>query len=70
MKKLLAVLALSLCSAASFAWEPPADKTVTAIVGFAPGSGNELSFRGFSTIVQKNNPKFNYVIHSFFTFLC
>ena len=64
MKKLLAVLALSLCSAASFAWEPPADKNVTAIVGFAPGSGNELSFRGFSTIVQKNNPKFNYVIQN------
>ena len=53
MKKLLAVLLL--VPALSWAqWAP--NKTVTTLIGFAPGSGNELSFRKASDIVMKQNP--------------
>lgn len=34
------------------AWQP--EKPITAIVGFAPGSGNEIAFRQASNIVTKN----------------
>ena len=42
MKKILAVLAL--LPALAFAFTPP--KVVNVTVGYAPGSGNETSFRG------------------------
>lgn len=35
-------------------WAP--NKTVNTLIGFAPGSGNELSFRKASDIVMKQNP--------------
>ena len=44
------------------AWEPT--KPVTVIVGFAPGSGNEVAFRQASAIVQKNNPKVSFVVEN------
>jgi tripartite-type tricarboxylate transporter receptor subunit TctC len=53
MKKLLTVLLL--LPALAFAWQPPAGKPVTATVGFAPGSGNEVSFRIVSSIAEKHN---------------
>jgi tripartite-type tricarboxylate transporter receptor subunit TctC len=58
MKKLLAILAL--VPALAFAWEPT--KPVTAIVGNAPGAGNEMAFRKLAEIVQKKNPNFVYVV--------
>ena len=64
MKKLLSILALTLATATSFAWEPPTDRMVTATIGFAPGSGNELSFRGFSAIVQRNNPRYHFTVQN------
>jgi tripartite-type tricarboxylate transporter receptor subunit TctC len=44
------------------AWEPT--KPVTAVIGFAPGSGNELSFRGISSIIEKANPKINFIVEN------
>lgn len=35
-------------------WAP--NKTVNTLIGFAPGSGNEISFRKASEIVSKQNP--------------
>ena len=60
MKKLLAVLLL--VPVLAFAWEPPAGKPVTATVGFAPGSGNEVSFRIVASLVEKANPNLNFIV--------
>jgi tripartite-type tricarboxylate transporter receptor subunit TctC len=46
----------------SHAWEP--NKPITAVIGFAPGSGNELSFRGISSIIEKSNPKINFIVEN------
>jgi tripartite-type tricarboxylate transporter receptor subunit TctC len=53
MKHIIATLLL--VPALAWAWQPPAGKPVTATVGFAPGSGNEVSFRIVSSIAEKNN---------------
>jgi tripartite-type tricarboxylate transporter receptor subunit TctC len=58
IKKLL--LALLLVPVLAQAWEPP--KQVTATVGYTPGSGNELSFRGIAAIVEKNNPGISFIV--------
>ena len=58
MKKLLAILAL--VPALAFAWEPT--KPITVIIGFQPGSGNEVGFRVLSKQVQLANPNVNFVI--------
>ena len=60
VKKLL--MALLLIPTLTFAWEPT--KPVTVLIGFAPGSGNEISFRKASEIIQKKNPKFSYIIEN------
>ena len=60
MKKLLAIFLLA--PTLALAWTPP--KTVTGTVGFAPGSGNEVSFRIVSSIVEKQNPGVNYVVQN------
>ena len=60
MKKLLALFLLA--PALAWAWTPP--KTVVSTVGFAPGSGNEVSFRIVSSIVEKQNPAVNYVVQN------
>jgi tripartite-type tricarboxylate transporter receptor subunit TctC len=57
MKKILLALLFPI---AAFAWEPT--KPVTVIVGNTPGAGNEIAFRALAAIVQKKNPKFNYVV--------
>ena len=60
--KAIKFLALALLSFSAHAWEPT--KPVTAVVGFAPGSGNELSFRGFSSLIEKANPKINFIVEN------
>jgi len=60
MKKLLAILAL--LPALAFAWEPT--KPVQVYIGNTPGAGNEMAFRKLAEIVQKNNPKFVYVVQN------
>ena len=62
MKKLLATFALAVIPMLSFAWEPT--KPVTVIVGNTPGAGNEIAFRKLAEIVQKQNPKFVYVVQN------
>lgn len=46
----------------SHAWEPT--KTVNVTVGFGPGSGNEVSFRGVSSIIERSNPKIKFNIEN------
>ncbi len=58
MKKLLVTMLL--IPTLAFAWEPT--KPITAIVGYGPGSGNELSFRGVAAEIEKTNPKVNFLI--------
>ena len=58
MKKLLAIMAL--VPVLAFAWEPV--KPITVIIGFQPGSGNEVGFRVLSKQVQLANPNVNFVI--------
>ena len=60
--KIVKFLALALLSFSAHAWEPT--KPVTAVIGFAPGSGNELSFRGFSSLIEKANPKINFIVEN------
>jgi len=63
MKRVLA--ALLLAPALAWAqWAPPAGKPITATVGFAPGSGNEVSFRIVAAQVEKANPKLTFVVQN------
>jgi len=62
MKRLLAILALAVAPVFAHAWEPT--KPVTVIVGNTPGAGNEIAFRKLADIVQKQNPKFVYVVQN------
>lgn len=63
MKKIIAVLLL-IPALAWAQWTPPAGKPITATVGFAPGSGNEVSFRIVAAQVEKANPKLNFVVQN------
>jgi hypothetical protein len=56
------IISLLLLPAMALAWQP--ERPVTAIVGFAPGSGNELAFRQASAIVTKNNPRVSFVVEN------
>ena len=58
IKKLL--IAALLVPVMAFAWEPT--RPVTAIVGNAPGAGNEMAFRKLAEIVAKKNPNFTYIV--------
>ena len=61
MKRLLALLLVT-ASTLVHAWEPT--KPVTVFVGNTPGAGNEIAFRKLAEIVQKQNPKFVYVVQN------
>lgn len=58
-KKLLAIFAITLPTIA-LAFTPP--KIVNVTVGYAPGSGNENSFRGVAALVEKANPNLSFVV--------
>ena len=62
MKKLLAVLLLA--PVLAFAWEPISNKHITSTVGFAPGSGNEVSFRIVAAQVERADPKLTFVVQN------
>ena len=53
-------IALMLLPLAALAWEPT--RPVNVYIGFAPGSGNEVSFRGVSSLLEKQNKNINFVI--------
>lgn len=61
MKQLLAVLLL-VPTLVLAQWTP--SKPVHALIGFAPGSGNEISFRKASEIVMKQNPGVVFTIET------
>lgn len=61
MKHIIA--ALLLAPALAWAqWTP--NKTVNTTIGFAPGSGNEISFRKASDIVMKQNPGVSFLVET------
>ncbi len=62
MKRILALLLV--VPALAWAWQPPAGKPVTATVGFAPGSGNEVSFRIAEAQVKKTHPELTFVVQN------
>jgi tripartite-type tricarboxylate transporter receptor subunit TctC len=62
MKKLVATLLLSTIVGTAWAWQPT--KPVNVVIGFGPGSGNELSFRGVASIVEKNNPGVTFIVEN------
>jgi tripartite-type tricarboxylate transporter receptor subunit TctC len=59
MKKLFLLLMLPLMA---HAWEPT--KPITAFVGYGPGSGNEICFRGVAAEIEKTHPKVNFVVQN------
>jgi tripartite-type tricarboxylate transporter receptor subunit TctC len=61
-KKLILSIFVAFISSAALAWEP--SKPINVIIGFAPGSGNEVSFRGVSSILEKENSKINFIIEN------
>lgn len=61
MKRIIA--AILLAPALAWAqWTP--NKPVNATIGFAPGSGNEISFRKASEIVSKQNPGVAFTVET------
>jgi len=62
MKRIIS--ALLLIPALAFAWQPPSGKPITATVGFAPGSGNEVSFRIVAAQAEQANPKLKFVVQN------
>lgn len=61
LKKFIAALLVT-ASTLVYAWEPT--KPVTVYIGNTPGAGNEMAFRKLADIVQKQNPKFVYVVQN------
>lgn len=62
MKNILAVFLLVPALALAQQWAP--SRTVNTTIGFAPGSGNELSFRKASDIVMKQNPGVSFFVET------
>lgn len=60
IKKIL--VALAFLPAMAMAWQPT--KPVQVIIGFAPGSGNEIAFRKAASIVEQNNPGVTFLIEN------
>ena len=61
IKKLLTILVL-FTTIACQAFTPP--NVVNVTIGFAPGSGNELSFRKIASIIEQSNPNIHFVINN------
>jgi len=61
MKKLLMTI-LMVPTLALAQWAP--NKPVNTVIGFAPGSGNEISFRKASEIVSKQNPGITFTVET------
>jgi tripartite-type tricarboxylate transporter receptor subunit TctC len=64
MKIILAVIASIICTPvlAQAKWEPK--KPIIAYVGYAPGSGNEMSFRGVAAEIERTNPGVHFVVQN------
>jgi len=51
MKKLIAATVVAFTAVSAWAWQP--SRPITVLIGFAPGSGNEMSFRAVAQEVEK-----------------
>lgn len=51
-----------LFSITSWAWQP--SKPITVYVGYGPGSGNEIAFRGAAVEIERANPGVSFVIQN------
>jgi len=60
MKKTL--VAMLLIPTLAFAWEPT--KPIMSFIGYGPGSGNEICFRGVSAEIERNNPNAHFVVQN------
>jgi tripartite-type tricarboxylate transporter receptor subunit TctC len=60
MKKIL--VAMLLIPALAFAWEPT--KPIMSFIGYGPGSGNEICFRGVAAEIERTNPKVSFVVQN------
>lgn len=60
--KLISFVVTLLFSTTVFAWQP--NKPITAYIGYAPGSGNEISFRGVAAEIERTNPGIKFVIQN------
>jgi len=60
VKRLLLILLM--LPVMAWAWEPT--RTVTVVIGNAPGAGNELAFRKLSQIINKTNKKITFVVEN------
>lgn len=49
-------------SGTALAWQP--NKPITAYIGYAPGSGNEISFRGVAAEIERANPGVKFIIQN------
>jgi tripartite-type tricarboxylate transporter receptor subunit TctC len=59
MKTIFTLIAATLFATLSHAWQP--SKTIEAVIGFSPGSANEIIFRALAAEVEKNTGV-NFVI--------
>ena len=46
----------------AWAWEPT--RSVTVVIGNAPGAGNEIAFRKLSQIINRTNKKITFVVEN------
>ena len=60
LKKLIAIILL--LPILAFAWEPT--HSVVAVVGNAPGAGNEIAFRELTAIISNTQPKLNFIVEN------
>lgn len=60
MKKLL--LSLIMLPTLAFAWQPT--KPIISYIGYGPGSGNEVAFRGVIAEIEKTTPGVNFVVQN------
>lgn len=60
MKKFLTLLFL--LPALAFAWQPT--KPIISYIGYGPGSGNEIAFRGVIAEIEKTNPGISFIVQN------
>lgn len=61
MKQILALLLL-VPSLVMAQWQPT--KPIVAYIGYAPGSGNEISFRGVAAEIERTNPGVKFIVQN------
>lgn len=53
---------MTLMSVSAWSWQPT--KPIIAYIGYAPGSGNEISFRGVAAEIERANPGVKFIIQN------